>query len=486
MLIRDEYGFHETPSGLPSSKTPVSKSACSKLPSSALDPSKSSASQCRSSTRTLKRKRLNNSAVKTTSNLQPSAPKSSRSSVGTRSKAGSNATFDDFAIPSIITPETVTKSVVQPDRIKKKQTGSSASSGAGRKNSKNKNQTHFNHALKGLGRWKPTDDLALITGVEQTNDLKIVHKGTKFSCHFTLQEVQHRWHALLYDSDVSKLAVQAMRNLHPEVIASVQSRALFSKAEEYLLETVKLIPEPTLEVFRKLLETNPQTFHSARTAKVLMYHWQLMKHYQLLPDQSVQLLPSHDNVGNFSDTEDMINDKELADQKKDLFNIEMAIADRHNKRKIRVLENELSRWLVRVDNLTGAIPPDFDNQTLAILKGKLVKYCMKSEEITIGRSTKDHSVDVDLTLEGPARKVSRRQATIRMRSNGDFFLCSEGKRPVFVDGRPILAGNKFKLKNNSIIEVASFQCVFLINQDLRSVIRQEWERNFKAQLKPLK
>lgn len=74
-------------------------------------------------------------------------------------------------------------------------------------------------------------------------------------------------------------------------------------------------------------------------------------------------------------------------------------------------------------------------------------------QISVGRSTKDHTVDVDLGLEGPAWKVSRRQGTIRLRNNGDFFLSSEGKRPIFVDSRPILAGNKMKLNNNSVIEV---------------------------------
>lgn len=56
-----------------------------------------------------------------------------------------------------------------------------------------------------------------------------------------MQEIQQRWYALLYDSAVSRVAVQAMRNLHPELIASVQARTLYSKAEEDLLGTVKSV-----------------------------------------------------------------------------------------------------------------------------------------------------------------------------------------------------------------------------------------------------
>lgn len=83
------------------------------------------------------------------------------------------------------------------------------------------------------------------------------------------------------------------------------------------------------------------------------------------------------------------------------------------------------------------------------------------DQITVGRSTKDHNVDVDLSLEGPAWKISRRQGTIRLRNNGDFFLSSEGKRPIFVDSRPILAGNKMKLNNNSVIEVLNHSLALL-------------------------
>ena len=75
----------------------------------------------------------------------------------------------------------------------------------------------------------------------------------------------------------------------------------------------------------------------------------------------------------------------------------------------RHLEAEVAKWQGLVDKVRGDSPPDFDNQTLAVLRGRLVRYLMRSKEITLGRCTKDASVDVDLKLEGPAWKISRRQ-----------------------------------------------------------------------------
>lgn len=120
-------------------------------------------------------------------------------------------------------------------------------------------------------------------------------------------------------------------------------------------------------------------------------------------------------------------------------------------------------------------------------------------QITLGRKSDHESVDVDLSLEGPACKVSRRQGTIKLRSNGDFFIANEGKRPLFIDGIPLLQGNKSKLNNNCTIEVslkwrtgmpsvaehklkfryfphpqiAGLRVVFMINVELINAIRLE-------------
>ena len=70
--------------------------------------------------------------------------------------------------------------------------------------------------------------MALINAVQQTRDLGSVFKGVKFSCHFTLAEIQERWYALMYDPVISKLAMEAVRNLPQEVVLKVSKAAPFS------------------------------------------------------------------------------------------------------------------------------------------------------------------------------------------------------------------------------------------------------------------
>jgi len=326
---------------------------------------------------------------------------------------------------------------------------------------------------KDIGRWKATDDLALILSVQQTNSLKSVYYGVKFSCSFTLQDIQERWYTLLYNSVISKMAVVAMKQLHPEIIAAVQSRVLFSKQEEELLQAIASTSQPTLDVFQDLLNKNPDKFYSSRTAKSLHNHWLLIKQHHLLCDQKVQPAPQEDNILNFSDAEDLLNDNELKEPRDEGLERELSSASRRTKSEVRRLENELPKWQVLVDTVTGVSPPDFDNHTLAVLRGRLVRYLMRSREITIGRATKDSTVDVDLSLEGPAWKISRLQGMIRLRNNGDFFITNEGKRPLYVDGKPVLKGNKYKLNNNSVVEISCLRFIFLVNQDLINIIRAE-------------
>ncbi|KAK8775764.1 hypothetical protein V5799_030891, partial [Amblyomma americanum] len=188
---------------------------------------------------------------------------------------------------------------------------------------------------------------------------------------------------------------------------------------------------------------------------------------------SVPVREKGDDTLSFSDAEEAIEEEDLSGPQDEVLEHELYLVDRNAKREIRQLENELPKWQVLVDSVIGVTPADFDNQTLAVLRGRLVRYLMRSKEITIGRVTKDNAIDVDLSLEGPSWKVSRRQGVIKLRNTGEFIIANEGKRPIYIDGKPVMAGNKHKLNNNSVVEIAGLRFVFLVNQDLISVIRSE-------------
>lgn len=359
-------------------------------------------------------------------------------------------------------------------------------------NKRRRYRNAHNNAIKDLGRWKPQDDLALVVSVQQLNDLDAVHRAVKFSCKFTLKEIENRWFGLLYDPTIAKIGVAAMRQLHPDIVAKVHANAPYNEEEESLLKAIPSNSHPTIETFNELLQRRIEAFLPYRKAKNLRSHWLLLKHFHLLADQNVKNFNKLDEVLNFSDVEEQI-ESELQSmlnsnvppspvssslKQEDIINQELALNNRKTKREIRQLENEIPKWQILVDSITGVAPSDFDNETLAVLRGRLVRYLMRSREITLGRCTKDSIVDVDLSLEGPSSKISRKQALIKLNSNGDFLITNTGKRAFIVDSKPVLGNvSSCKLNNNSVIEIAGLRFVFLINQDLIANVRAESFKN---------
>lgn len=52
----------------------------------------------------------------------------------------------------------------------------------------------------------------------------------------------------------------------------------------------KQTSQPKLDVFQELLNKHPDVFHPSRTPKSLLVHWQLLKQYYLLDDQSGEFI----------------------------------------------------------------------------------------------------------------------------------------------------------------------------------------------------
>lgn len=353
------------------------------------------------------------------------------------------------------------------------------------------------NAMRELGRWKPADDLALILAVQQVNDLFAVYKGVKFSCKFSFQEIEDRWYALLYCAPIQRVAMAAMRQLTPDIVALTHANCLYSKEEEDLLKTISVTPgraPPDFDAFKQLLDQNRHVFLPYRTEKHLRSHWMSMRYYNLIPIvlNGRQIQPRREELPTFSEVEETV-DKDILNTlsehiatnfdgqtvasklKEDPVHQELMINARRVKREIRKLENEIPKWQALVDSMRGTSQSDFDdsNSNLAVLRGRHMRYLMILRQITFGRCTKNSIVDVDLSLEGPAKKISRRQGMIELQSNGEFVIVNTGKRPFYVDSQPVLRdGNCTVIHNNSVVEIDGLRFVFLINLDLIAKLKR--------------
>ena len=76
-------------------------------------------------------------------------------------------------------------------------------------------------------------------------------------------------------------------------------------------------------------------------------------------------------------------------------------------------------------------------------------------QITYGRNASDMRVDIDFSLEGPTWKISRRHGMIKMTNEGKFMLHNQGRRPVFINGAPVVSGSVMQLQHNSALEVCT-------------------------------
>ena len=132
-------------------------------------------------------------------------------------------------------------------------------------------------------------------------------------------------------------------------------------------------------------------------------------------------------------------------------------AKRAALRKIEKLERSAQAAAARLATAKGA---------LAELVGMNATFVIDDRECVIGRSTEDLKVDVDLSLEGRAMKISRQQAFLKLRWNGEFALRNVGHRPIWCNNTPLSTGQRCILRPHTLLEIGGLRLLFVPNPTL--------------------
>ena len=82
-------------------------------------------------------------------------------------------------------------------------------------------------------------------------------------------------------------------------------------------------------------------------------------------------------------------------------------------------------------------------------------------------------VDVDLSREGSATKVSRRQAYLSLQPDGSFRIDNIGRQTVVVDGVRVEQFSGSPVGQLSVIEVGGARLMFMINGEaVKRILRR--------------
>lgn len=187
-----------------------------------------------------------------------------------------------------------------------------------------------------------------------------------------------------------------------------------------------------------------------------------LKGSALLYQEPEDNLESDEELPSFSDVEAMILDMDL-----DPVFDEDALARAESRRLYRRQQKTLTRL---EQGAKAALERALTHrEAIAVLYGHHLRYYIKRNEVLLGRMTLDNVVDIDLGKEGRANKVSRRQATIKLKEDGVFYLKNLGRRDLSVNNIPIASGQHAMLGSNCLIEVGGMRFIFEIN---RKLVRQ--------------
>lgn len=130
-------------------------------------------------------------------------------------------------------------------------------------------------------------------------------------------------------------------------------------------------------------------FQPYRTASALYTHWQYLKTTAccgINPCAQCRVQNKPQQILEFQEGEELVVDTDLTEPADDTTICEVHAAERQGQAWDAEAEAEVSRWQVLEDQALGSNTSDFDIPDPCCVEGRLVRYLMRSREITVGRS----------------------------------------------------------------------------------------------------
>jgi hypothetical protein len=296
-------------------------------------------------------------------------------------------------------------------------------------------------------------------------DYHVVSRNVRFAHNFCPEEVEARWLALLFHPIYSQDAGARLAKL-----PKASDQVPWTEAEEEILRGFIL---RHVEVdFQEVLESFRSQFHSTRTARSLQAHADILKRVRRLgtddfltaphpssplpslftpqtsrvpyfPIQGLEAAEIEERGAQGSGLPYPLVEYVEYQAPQDLKRLKVsylrkAMRDKEEMERIELLMNRSAHW----------------GDAFALLRGSHSRSYLHKQSVTLGRATTSFSPDIDLSLEGYAKGISRSHARITLRSrSGRFEIENTGKTSFYVNGQPVSPSSRCSLVHFSFLEV---------------------------------
>jgi len=288
--------------------------------------------------------------------------------------------------------------------------------------------------------------MLVLISIQVLPSIELIKKtGCRLTKRFSMAEIRARWQAILYDPLTAATCIARLADLEWDIPPERLSSSTSSSS---------LVPFDHSSARSSATDDQSRTTQSE--SDVLSHSHRTWPRFNTISSELLSGL-------RFSVMEEQLL-KDTPYSHMDFFSrISRKQAYCHEAERLeeRILELETELKMISEKKL----------KMLALLRGHHLRYEMKSKEILLGRTTGESVVDVDLAEEGDASKVSRKQALIKLKRDGEFYIHNIGRATLFINGRPVPTGKRRTLSHCCLVEVRQIAFIFEINRALHEKIK---------------